>query len=302
MTKKLALVTGSQQGIGFGLVKALCKSFDGDVILTGLTEQDATNACAELEKQGLKPVPHQLDVRDQESVDRLRDFIKEKYGGLDILINNAGISFLAEMMRARGAEVPAHLAATSRAEIAAETMKVNFFGTLRVTTAMTPLLRAHARVVQTTSFGATQLVKRMKGDKADALLRTDWTTPSLCHFVDQYIKDVASGEHTSLGWPEDSSYLLASWAVWNLARVQQKTFDEDNNDVIVNAACPGITATEITNFKGKTIEEGCESALYLASLPHEASSPRGEMVHGKFVCGFNSAPPGLVTSEELFKN
>ena len=36
---------------------------------------------------------HQLDIQNQESIDKFANFIKEKHQGLDILINNAGINF-----------------------------------------------------------------------------------------------------------------------------------------------------------------------------------------------------------------
>jgi len=51
------------------------------------------NAVSELQKEGLQPKFHQLDVSDDESITTFRDYIKTTYGGLDILINNAAIAF-----------------------------------------------------------------------------------------------------------------------------------------------------------------------------------------------------------------
>ena len=50
-------------------------------------------AVAELEKEGLKPSFHQLDISDTQSITSLRDYLKEKYGGLDMLVNNAAIAY-----------------------------------------------------------------------------------------------------------------------------------------------------------------------------------------------------------------
>jgi len=50
-------------------------------------------AVASLEKEGLHPKFHQLDIDDPESVKCLRQFLVDTYGGLDILINNAGIAY-----------------------------------------------------------------------------------------------------------------------------------------------------------------------------------------------------------------
>ena len=44
------------------------------------------------EKHGIKVGFHQLDIEDQQSIDRLADYIKRTYGGLDILVNNAAIA------------------------------------------------------------------------------------------------------------------------------------------------------------------------------------------------------------------
>jgi NAD(P)-dependent dehydrogenase (short-subunit alcohol dehydrogenase family) len=48
-----------------------------------------------LKKEGLSPKFHQLDITDSASIQRLRDFLKQHYGGLDLLVNNAGVLFLA---------------------------------------------------------------------------------------------------------------------------------------------------------------------------------------------------------------
>lgn len=50
-------------------------------------------AIAELEKENLHPKFHQLDITDHESIVRLRDFLQQNYGGLDILVNNAAIAY-----------------------------------------------------------------------------------------------------------------------------------------------------------------------------------------------------------------
>ena len=89
----VAVVTGSNKGIGFGIVRALCKQFSGDVYLTARDEARGQAAVAELNKEGLQPKFHILDIGNEETVTKFRDFIKEKHGGIDVLVNNAGIAF-----------------------------------------------------------------------------------------------------------------------------------------------------------------------------------------------------------------
>lgn len=58
------------------------------------TESLGLEAIKRLEQEsGVSPVFHQLDITDIASIERLHDFLQDKYGGLDVLVNNAGIMF-----------------------------------------------------------------------------------------------------------------------------------------------------------------------------------------------------------------
>ena len=56
-------------------------------------EKKGNEVCEQLHREGCKTVFHQLDITSQESINRLRNFLEEKYGALDVLINNSGIMF-----------------------------------------------------------------------------------------------------------------------------------------------------------------------------------------------------------------
>lgn len=84
------MVTGANKGIGFETVRQL-SSKGVTVILTARDEKRGRAATSLLHDQlGLsadRVVFHQLDVSDPLSVEALADFIKEKFGRLDILVN-----------------------------------------------------------------------------------------------------------------------------------------------------------------------------------------------------------------------
>lgn len=88
MTKKIALVTGAGSGIGRATAIALTEA-GYHVVLTGRTLQ-SLNETQELSKPGMSVV-HRCDVSLPDQVKNLFDFIKEEYGRLDLLFNNAGI-------------------------------------------------------------------------------------------------------------------------------------------------------------------------------------------------------------------
>lgn len=79
------LVTGGTSGLGLAMAEALVTD-DHQVVLTGRDEARAGEAAARIGAHGIA-----LDVRDPESVAAGRDRVLGLLGGLDVLINNAGI-------------------------------------------------------------------------------------------------------------------------------------------------------------------------------------------------------------------
>jgi len=63
------------------------------VLLPARDETRGQEAIATVEKEGLHPKFHQLDIDDQGSIKSLCQFLVDTYGGLDILVNNAGIAY-----------------------------------------------------------------------------------------------------------------------------------------------------------------------------------------------------------------
>lgn len=91
MLKKVAVVTGSNRGIGLSIVKGLCRRFVGAVYLTSRNEAQGKLAVQNLDIEGLRPEYHQLDVTDRASILTFKEHILKEYGGIDVLINNAGV-------------------------------------------------------------------------------------------------------------------------------------------------------------------------------------------------------------------
>lgn len=89
---KIALITGGTRGIGYETVKLFAQN-RATVILLGSKKETVDNALEELKKAGLKNVDGYYPNLDNYSeVEEFVTSIKNKYGKIDILINNAGIS------------------------------------------------------------------------------------------------------------------------------------------------------------------------------------------------------------------
>jgi NAD(P)-dependent dehydrogenase (short-subunit alcohol dehydrogenase family) len=85
---RVALVSGGNRGIGL----EICRQLAGRGIAVILGSRDEEGGKEAAENLPGNVVAHQLDVTDDESVDRLASSVEEEFGRLDILVNNAGIS------------------------------------------------------------------------------------------------------------------------------------------------------------------------------------------------------------------
>ena len=85
------MITGSSKGVGRGIAIVLAK-LGAEVIINYPPSEDDENIVKEINKSGGKAIKIPADVSLAESVNKMFDEIEERYGRLDILINNAGIS------------------------------------------------------------------------------------------------------------------------------------------------------------------------------------------------------------------
>jgi len=140
-SKKIALVTGANKGIGFEVARQIGRT--GATVLLGARNKLAgEKAAALLAGEGLATLFIAIDVADHDSVAAAAATITNEFGHLDILVNNAGISDPADGP-----------APTARLDAVERVMRTNFLGALMVTQAMLPLLRdaPSARIVNVSS-------------------------------------------------------------------------------------------------------------------------------------------------------
>jgi citronellol/citronellal dehydrogenase len=91
----IALVTGGGTGIGRAIVEALAAS-GASIALCGRRPEPLEETRAVIEAAGGTCLTTVCDVREPEQVDAMLDAVNERYGRLDVLVNNAGGQFLAD--------------------------------------------------------------------------------------------------------------------------------------------------------------------------------------------------------------
>ncbi len=89
---KTAIVTGGSRGIGAAIVKMLAEEGYNVIINYNRSEEIAKRMKEEFTSKGYSVETFQADVSKREEVKELVEFTIQKFGKIDVLINNAGIS------------------------------------------------------------------------------------------------------------------------------------------------------------------------------------------------------------------
>jgi NAD(P)-dependent dehydrogenase (short-subunit alcohol dehydrogenase family) len=93
LTGKVAIVTGSGRGLGKAMARALA-DHGAAVVTCARTSSEAEQVAAEIEHAGGRAAATTVDVTDRESCEALIAFTLERFGGLHVLVNNAGTDFI----------------------------------------------------------------------------------------------------------------------------------------------------------------------------------------------------------------
>jgi NAD(P)-dependent dehydrogenase (short-subunit alcohol dehydrogenase family) len=179
---KVVLVTGGSSGIGLAAAHKIAAA--GAITVIVGREQDKLDAAKkEIQdalkeagnKNGGKVVTFSADLASIESCDKLVAFLVETYGGVDVLINNAGRSIR------RGIE-----SSYDRFHDFERTMQLNYFGCLRLTMGLLPRMAAKRKghVVNISSIGVLTNAPRFSAYVASKAALDAWTRCAASEFID----------------------------------------------------------------------------------------------------------------------
>ena len=140
---KVALVTGSSSGIGRGVALAFAQAGATAVVVNYPIEAEADAAqavCRELQALGCQALALRADVSSEQEVERLVAQAMETFGGIDVLVNNAGIAH-------------DHRVEDMPVAVWDRVLGVHLRGTFLVTRALLPQMyaRGHGRIINTVS-------------------------------------------------------------------------------------------------------------------------------------------------------
>ncbi|MBA0732724.1 hypothetical protein Gogos_016796 [Gossypium gossypioides] len=283
ISKKYAVVTGANKGIGLAICKLLA-SKGVMVVLTARDEKRGLEALEKLKESGLSDhlVFHRLDVADPATITCLANFVKNRFGKLDILVNNAGIggstmnheALKAAKVSGTEADVEAVWSKVliETYELAEECLKINYYGAKTTAEALIPLLQLSdsPRIVNiSSSMGKLQYIPSEQRKEA---LRDADTGEKIDELITEFLKDFKEGSLESKGWPTFlSAYTISKVAMNAYTRILAKK----HPNFCINCVCPGFVKTDINNNTGhSTPEEGAAIPVKLALWPN-GGAPSG---------------------------
>lgn len=261
MAQTTILITGSNQGIGYEVAKQLLSHPNTHILLCSRDKTNGQTAASTLDPTLSRVDPITLDVTDDTSITAAAEYIQQKYGKLDILINNAGINPEVEYLKEKANTLPAgsnplfdvHPTGDDLRDLFRRTYEVNVFGAGAVTESFIPLLSnsekpniifvsSHTGSLALAETGSTTFQGRLVGDAKFKLPSFPIYRSSkaaldmlLLHYANRFV---------AKGWR-------------------------------VNGSCPNITATKFTGGMGRPASESAVNIVKLCFLDEAKDGVNG---------------------------
>ncbi len=144
---KVILLTGSTRGIGYEVAKAFLKE-GAKVTICGTNQERAEKSLYKIKEElnniEIDAIAIGADIRSDEEVKTMVQRTMDKWGRIDVLVNNAGVTSSAMMLQ-------------ETMENLQDLFNINFMGTYRVIQAVAPIMKeqGYGNIINTTSFVGT---------------------------------------------------------------------------------------------------------------------------------------------------
>ncbi len=257
--QEIAVVTGANKGLGLETCRRL-KESGLHVILTGRDKTKIKEAADRLSPGGAGVSWAVLDVRDSASISRFAGEVQERWNGIDVLVNNAGVS---DFGRFDGTA-------------AERTVNTNFFGPMHVTDALLPFMHKGSRIVMVSS--AMGQLSCLSGDLRRRFESPGLTMDELVELMRSFVRSAGDGTSARNGWPS-SAYSVSKAGLNMLTRILAKELSPKG--IIVNSVHPGWVRTDMGGQSAPLdVKAGAKSIVW-AALLRDRSLSGGFFHNGK---------------------
>ena len=271
--RKTVLITGSNRGIGYGIVEILLeKKSNLRVILTSRNEDLGKKAYNTL----LNKFPyskdyfyyHQLDITKKDSISNLISWIKATFGKIDYLVNNAGYG-----PRSTRSDIEIHMTC----------LEINVFGTINFTEEMirNKMINKKGKIILVGSLAGC--IYFLSSNKLKNAFKNAKTTQDLLNLAQSYKNSFLKGIEQQEGWCS-KSYYVSKMIINSYPRILSYRKEIQENDISVYSIHPGWVNTEMGG-RGAPLnyKQGAECEVFLLELPDGID----KKYQGKFFDRFN---------------
>lgn len=199
---KIAVVTGASKGIGKGVAIELARQ-GADVILAARSKNQLDEVAAEIEKLGRRAKAVSVDVTSKEQIDDLMLNIVPTFGGVDIFVNNAGITVMKRMLETSPEDIDSILNTNLKGAIffiqnaARQMIKQKRGGSIVIVTSINAIAPLPSQAIYSSTKAALEaLMKCLAADLAKEGIRVNSVAPGAIatdmnsHFTPEVVERV----------------------------------------------------------------------------------------------------------------
>jgi NAD(P)-dependent dehydrogenase (short-subunit alcohol dehydrogenase family) len=255
-TIKTILVTGSNKGIGYGILRGLLlKDRDYNLILTARDEERGNESfrklTEEFKNKSDKIFFHQLDITDSDSIKGCFEWIKNTFGQIDILVDNAAVA-------TKGNDF--------NVDVYNYTFPINVDGTINFTERIIDedLISKGGKVVILGSMAGT--LARLGENIRKEFMDENLTLEGLFDLSRRFKQSIIDNKVIENGWTQ-TAYGTTKMIINTYARVLSKRKEINERNIGVYVCNPGWVKTDMAGDRAPlTIEEGVLTPIYLIEL------------------------------------
>lgn len=255
--KKIVLVTGSNKGIGFGIVETLLeKNSPLRVILTSrnieLGEKSYSLLLDKYPSSKSHFYYHQLDITKKDSISNLISWIKETFGKIDYLVNNAGTATHGDLFNI---------------DVCNSTFEVNVYGTINFTESMleNDVINKDGKIIFLGSCAG--YLNKLKNENLIKGFKDAKKFEDLFNMGELFKKSIVNESLEKDGWPRNT-YSVSKMIVNSYGKILGEREDIVKRNIGVYVAHPGWVRTDMAGPKAPlSIKEGAVNEVFLIELP-----------------------------------